>query len=35
MWRRVRDEKEDLALQVIKINYAVITDYVATALIGS
>lgn len=31
----VKDEKEDLALQVIKIQYAVMTDYVAVALIGS
>lgn len=31
----VQDEKEDLALQVIKIKYAVMTDDVAVALIGS
>lgn len=31
----VKDEKADSALQVIKIKYAVMTDYVAIALIGS
>lgn len=28
MWRRGQDEKEDLALRVFKIQYAVMTDYV-------
>lgn len=31
----VKYEKADSALQVIKIKYAVMTDYVAIALIGS